>query len=174
VLYTFAISPGIKKLFTTVIDSSFYNNLQTLRLQLTGKDFNNYSGSDFKIFVSASHDLYRKLLLPLESVIKGKDLIIIPDGELGYLSFDVLLTSMPDTSKPGYRKLPYLIKESALSYAPSATTFFDELNLKSAKNNNSILAFGPDYGIENTVLNQKDESGKILRNSLTKLANTNE
>jgi CHAT domain-containing protein/Tfp pilus assembly protein PilF len=171
-LYAFAITKGNKQLVTTSIDTSFSINLQLLRTELSGKNFNNYSGTDFKAFVRASVNLYRTLLLPIQSLIKGKELIIIPDGELGYLSFDVLLTSMPDTTKSVYKKLPYLIKESALTYAPSATTFFDELNLKSTKNNGGILAFGPDYGSENSVLDQKDEGGKLLRNSLPNLTNT--
>jgi len=171
ILYTFAVTKDKKQLFTASIDTSFFNNLQTLRTELSGKEFNNYSGTDFKVFVEASYGLYRSLLLPIESAIKGKDLIIIPDGELGYLSFDVLLTKMPDTTKNLYAKLPYLIKESALSYAPSVTTFFDELNKKGADNNGRILAFGPDYGPDNTALDQKDENGKLFRNSLPVLAN---
>jgi CHAT domain-containing protein/tetratricopeptide (TPR) repeat protein len=171
-IYTFAITHSNKQLLNTSIDSSFYTNLQTLRAQLTGKDFNNYTSADFKVFVNSSYDLYRKLLSPIQTLIKGKELIIIPDGELGYLSFDILLTSLPGMSKPSYRKLPYLIKESAISYAPSATTFFDELNRKSIKNNGRILAFGPDYGPDNTVLNQKDENGKLLQNTLPNLSNT--
>lgn len=171
-LYTFAITHDSKQLVNLSVDTSFFNNLQILRAQLTGKDFNNYSAADYRAFVYASYDLYKKLLLPIHSIIKGKDLIIIPDGELGYLSFDILLTSLPDTSKPGYRKLPYLIKESAIAYAPSATTFFDELNKKNSKNNGRVLAFSPDYGADNTVLDQKDESGKLLRNSLPSLSNT--
>jgi len=174
ILYTFAITASSKQLSTIAIDSSFFNNLQILNHQLTGKEFNNYTSSDFITFVGASYELYRTLLFPLQSMIKGKDLIIIPDGELGYLSFDVLLTSLPDTTKSLYRKLPYLIKESAISYAPSATTFFDELNKKNVKTNNRILAFGPDYSSENSVLDQKNESGKLLSNVLTTLANTKE
>ena len=171
-VYAFAITSNITKLVTTSIDSTFTENLQVLRSQLTGKEFNNYSSADFKTFVKAAYGLHQKLLFPLQSAIKGKELIIIPDAELGYLSFDVLLTSMPDTTMPSYRKLPYLIKESAITYAPSATTFFDELNRKSTKNNNRILAFGPDYGSDNTVLDQKDESGKTLRKTLANLTNT--
>jgi CHAT domain-containing protein len=171
-LYTFAITNTGKQLVNTSIDSSFFGNLQILRAQLTGKDFNNYTTADFKAFVNSSYELYRKLLYPIQTVIKGKELIIIPDGELGYLSFDILLTSMPGVSKPSYRKLPYLIKESAITYAPSATTFFDELNRKNTKNNGRILAFGPDYGTDNTVLNQKDENGKLLQKTLTNLSNT--
>jgi len=171
-LYIFAVNSTSKQLVTTSIDKSFTNNLLLLRQQLTGKEFNNYSGTDFTTFIHASHELYRTLLLPVQSIFKGKELIIIPDGELGYISFDVLLTSMPDTTKRLYRKLPYLIKESALTYAPSATTFFDDLNIKSAENNGKILAFGPDYGTDNTVLDQKDENGKLLRSSLSTLENT--
>jgi len=171
-LYIFAVNSNHKQLVTTDIDKSFFNNLLQLKQQLTGKEFNNYTGSDFTTFVHASNELYQTLLLPVQSIFKGKELILIPDGELGYISFDVLLTSLPDTTKRFYRKLPYLIKESALTYAPSATTFFDDLNLKSAENNGRILAFGPDYGTDNSVLDQKDESGKLLRNSLSTLENT--
>lgn len=171
-LYTFAITSSSKQLVNTSIDSSFFTNLQILRAQLTGKDYNNYTAADFKAFVNSSYDLYRKLLSPIQALIKGKELIIIPDGELGYLSFDILLTSLPGISKPSYRNLPYLIKESAISYAPSATTFFDELNRKNIKNNGRILAFGPDYGPDNTVLNQKDENGKLSENALANLTNT--
>jgi CHAT domain-containing protein/tetratricopeptide (TPR) repeat protein len=172
VLYTFAITSNNQKLYEQVIDSSFFNNLQTLGEQLSGKDFNNYSLADYTKYVSLSYQLYRTLLLPVKSLTKGKDIIIIPDGELGYLSFDVLLTSMPDTSKQQYRNLPYLIRESALSYAPSATTFFDELNAKKDKSNGMILAYAPDYGPDNTVLDQKDQNGNALSKVLTNLTNT--
>jgi tetratricopeptide (TPR) repeat protein len=117
-LYAFAVTVGNKQLVTLPIDSSLFTNLQTLRIQLAGKDFNNYTASDFKAFTQASYDLYKKLLLPLQPLLKGKELIIIPDGELGYLSFDVLLTTLPNFTKPNYRKLPYLIKESAITYSP--------------------------------------------------------
>ncbi len=173
-LFIFAITSDKTQLFTSAIDSSFTRNLQTLKQELTGKVFNNYSGSDFREYVCASHELFRTLLLPVQSTIKGRDLIIIPDGELGYLSFDVLLTSLPDTTKPVYRNLPYLIRDCALSYAPSATTFFDELNLHSTQNNGRILAYGPGYGPDNSVLDKKDETGKILRNVLSNLTNSQE
>lgn len=172
ILYVFAVNAQNKQLFTTKINKTLFENLSLLRQHLNGKEFNNYTAADFRQFVSAAHDLYRALLLPVQSTIKGKELIIIPDGELGYLSFDVLLTSMPDTTRQSYKRLPYLIKQSALTYAPSATTFFDDLSIKRAKNNGRILAMGPDYSSENAVLNQKDENGKLLRNTLTDLANT--
>jgi len=171
-LYTFVVTSTKKQLITSELDSSFFNAIRLLREQLSGKHYNNYTKADYTAFTVASYDLYHKLLFPVESIITGKELIIIPDGELGYLSFDVLLTSMPDTSKIGYKKLPYLIRKSALNYAPSATTFFNDLKLKSTKNNGKVLAYGPNYRADNTVLDQKDEAGKPLRNVLTDLDNT--
>ncbi|MFZ4547923.1 MAG: CHAT domain-containing protein, partial [Bacteroidales bacterium] len=174
VLNIFAITQTSKQLVTKIIDSSFYSNLQMLRQQVSGKSFNNYAGSDFTMFIKASHDLYITLLLPIRPTVKGKELIIVPDGELGYFSFDALLTSMPDTAKHSYRKLPYLIKESALSYAPSATTYFNELSAKDNKNNGKILAFAPDYGPQNVVLDWKNEHGELLRTKLAELDNSQE
>ena len=174
VLNIFAITSTNKLLATKLIDTSFYSCLQTLRKQVSGKGFNNYAGTDFTTFVKASYELYCTLLLPIQATIKGKELIIVPDGELGYFSFDALLTSMPDTSKHAYRNLPYLIRESALSYAPSATTFFNELSARSSRNNGRILAFAPDYGPKNAVLDKKNENGEHLRTRLTELNNSQE
>ena len=174
ILNIFAITRTSKQLITKVIDTSFYINLQMLRQQVSGKSFNNYAGSDFSNFVTASHQLYKTLILPIQPTVKGMELIIVPDGELGYFSFDALLTSMPDTTKHSYRKLPYLIKESALNYAPSATTFFNELTAKGNKNNGKILAFAPDYGSQNAVLDKKNENGELLRTKLTELNNSQE
>ncbi len=171
-LFAFAITNNKKQLFTTSIGPDFFDNLQTVREQLTGKQFNDYSRSDFRIFALASNQLYKTLIQPLEPIIKGKDLILVPDGELGYLSFDILLTSMPDTIKVSYRKLPYLIKESAVTYTPSATAFFDELKMNANKNNGKVIAFGPNYSSDNHTLDLKDEKGRPLRDVLTDLTNT--
>lgn len=172
ILYSFAITCNEIKLVNTVIDSTFFGTLQQLRNQLTGRQFNNYSKSDFRIFTTSAHAMYQTLIKPVMPLANKKELIIIPDGELGYLSFDVLLSSLPDTSKQSYRRLPYLIKETAITYAPSATTFYDERNKPNTKNNNRILAFGPDYGKENQVLEQTDFQGKQMRKTLANLQNS--
>jgi len=174
ILFTFVISKTEKTLLSTTLDSSFNSNIEKLRQQLTGKAFNNYTREDYIAFVNTSSELYKMLLMPVSSLTKGKELIIVPDGELGYLSFDVLLTSFPDTAKTDYRNLPYLIRESAVSYAPSATTFFDRYSQGKPKNNGQILAYGPDYSESNKVLVQKNENGKLLSSILTNLDNSQE
>jgi CHAT domain-containing protein len=59
-----------------------------------------------------------------------------------------------------------------LTYSPSATAFFDELNKAGNNNNGKILAFSPNYGSENHTLDLKDEKGNPLRKTLRDLNNT--
>jgi CHAT domain-containing protein len=61
-------------------------------------------------------DGYRMLLAPLADKIKGKDLVVVPDGELSYLPFELLVEGADDSS-PGH----YLIENHRIRYAPSLT-----------------------------------------------------
>jgi CHAT domain-containing protein len=56
--------------------------------------------------------------------IKGRDLIIVPDGPLHHLPFESLLVNFDEQSmadRPDYSALPYLINSHAISYSYSAT-----------------------------------------------------
>lgn len=73
-----------------------------------------------------AHELYTKLLAPVEAGWKGaKELIVIPHGRLGQLPFGVL-TTVPFQAKPAkldYAEMaaaPWLIKEIAVSQLPAA------------------------------------------------------
>lgn len=73
-----------------------------------------------------AHELYTKLLAPVEAGWKGaKELIVIPHGRLGQLPFGVLTTA-PFQAKPAkldYAEMaaaPWLIKEIAVSQLPAA------------------------------------------------------
>ena len=66
------------------------------------------------------------MIKPIENYIKGKSLIIIPDGILATIPFEALLTDIPENDKIDYRNLPYLIREYPIDYAYSATLLFSE------------------------------------------------
>ena len=97
----------------------------------------------FEEFSTLSFQLYKKLLGPELSNIYVKKLIIIPDGKLSYLPFDILLTKEKATSKRDYKSLNFLIKKYALSYSPSASIRI----LGQQKNSKTELYFGfaPNY-----------------------------
>ena len=78
--------------------------------------------------VATAAKLYEELLKPIESAWKGsaKHLLIVPHGVLGQLPFGLLPTSAVTLDKGAvtfdeYRKVPWLIREAALTQLPSVT-----------------------------------------------------
>lgn len=89
--------------------------------------------NDPQSFYEASNLVYQLILAPLS--IKSQDNItIIPDGILGYLSFDGLITQKQYVEN--LSAWPFFIKEHLTSYAFSLKT----LQLEKPKNNNQGFA----------------------------------
>lgn len=130
-------------LHSVPIDSSFFKDIKIL-VQLLKKVDTDNSYQEFISFTKSSSNLYKILILPLESQIKGKDLIFIPDGELSYISFDVLLTEEFTTERPDYRTLPYLIKKYKSNVANSMQIYFN-MKSRETKPNDKVYAFAPIY-----------------------------
>ncbi len=66
--------------------------------------------------------LYHQLIIPIKENLKNERLIVIPDGPLWFLNFDLLLTHQKKVKN--IRELPYLLKKHAISYANSADVLF--------------------------------------------------
>jgi CHAT domain-containing protein len=74
--------------------------------------------ADAAPFVAASNALYKVVLEPAASSVTDKRLLIVADGALNYIPFEVLLKS----SDPGdFSSLGYLVKTNEIVYAPSAS-----------------------------------------------------
>ncbi|MCI0416479.1 hypothetical protein L0222_27230 [bacterium] len=62
----------------------------------------------FRRYAELGALLYNEILKPTGSIIKGKKLILAPDGPLSYLPFEALLTaSVKPSGKFDFTKLPY-------------------------------------------------------------------
>lgn len=87
--------------------------------------------SDF--FTQAANSLYGELIKPAEPYLSKKSkLIIIPDGILNYLPFEVLLTGTEEISpESSYSYLPFLVKKYPVSYGQSASVLKNLLTEKS-------------------------------------------
>ncbi len=70
-------------------------------------------------FVDAAFPLYQKLVQPILPFIKGDQLIIVPDGVLFGINFELLLT---DNKGVKFSELKYLIRDFELSYLLSASS----------------------------------------------------
>lgn len=71
-------------------------------------------------YSSLGVSLYQKLIQPLNGHSLPGSLIIIPDGILGFLPFDALLTKAP-AAPCIFKKYPYLVRQHIISYSYSAT-----------------------------------------------------
>ncbi|MBN2541304.1 CHAT domain-containing protein [bacterium] len=78
------------------------------------------------VFLKTSRELFTWLIEPcMEDLRDIEDLVIIPDGILGYLPFEVLISkdvNIEDlTEFDEYAELPYLVKDYNINTSPSAT-----------------------------------------------------
>ena len=98
--------------------------------------------------------------------MENKEVIVIPDGEIGYLSFDMLLTAMPEKSGINYRTLPYALKKYYFTYSSSATIHFTNFGREKLSNYKPLLAFAPNYEGFNNNEPQADNSIRDVNHGL--------
>ena len=118
----------------------FRKNLSDYRLFITNAD------KAWKTYTQQAHELYQLLLAPVldHMSTNPEKLLIIPDGLLGYLPFEILLDCAPKINEKNYGKLPYLVKKYQMRYAYSSTLLLHNKQNRSAPNNGQCLAFTPD------------------------------
>ncbi|MEI7806361.1 MAG: CHAT domain-containing tetratricopeptide repeat protein [Hyphomicrobiales bacterium] len=82
--------------------------------------------------VDKAQKLYAALLEPVAAGLKGaKNIVVVPHGSLGRLPFSLLVTKatpQPQESQgrtlfTGYRAIPFLIRETAVTHLPSVAAF---------------------------------------------------
>ncbi len=143
-LFIFAVSSDDFHISRLMIDSSFHSSVDILSQFLRNNDFANNGIDDYRQYLDAAYSLYSTFLLPVQDMIEGKKLLIIPDGEIGYIPFEALLTELPSGETMEYRTLPYLIYKYRTNYSYSATLFFDD-DSKRETAEQQLLAFAPTY-----------------------------
>lgn len=161
-LISIIISKDVFEIHTITVDSTFNKDIATIRNSLKPEIFEIDSRKAFSQYINSARKLYEKLLKPYENFIKDKKIIIIPDKQLSYIPFDVLLTETPKNDEPDYRNLPYLIKKNAISYSYSANLRYHNY-FKHTDSDKNLLAFAPSYkNIDENVSNP--ETRMLLRN----------
>jgi CHAT domain-containing protein/Tfp pilus assembly protein PilF len=134
-LYIFTLTHKDTEMHTFPIDRSFHQLLTTYidDFQSEFLDYDNYTHQ--------AHQLYQYLIEPLTSVTNKKELIIIPDRQLGLISFESLLTK-PATQR-NFKKLDYLIYDHVISYSFTAAMLTGKEEALSAEQH--MLAMAPAY-----------------------------
>lgn len=135
-----------------LLDTPANDNLEKFIRQLNGNRFSNHELQSFTTFVKESKFFYKKLIAPYRNEVKSKSLIIIPDGQLAYLPFEVLVSDdTRDTyANQKYSSIPYLIRTNSISYAHSATLLF-KAKASPENQQRQLIAFAPKYDLPENI-----------------------
>ena len=134
--YLFAVSKSAVSLFKLPARANIEKLATDLRAQLIpaklqrrivgidvveanrGLGVASYAPEDAAPFIAASNALYKAVLEPAAAMIGEKRVMVVADGALNYIPFEVLLKS----ADPGdFSSLGYLVKTNEVIYAPSAS-----------------------------------------------------
>ncbi len=138
-LYTFTITRDTFLLLRQETDSIFRSKLDFFIYAL----YSLHSTGYFK-YRDAAYILYQKLIAPVEPLLKGKNLLIIPDGDLNRIAFEVLIDRPYMEDDGDYAKESFLLKKHPIGYAYSATLYSNSLNSVHSGSPN-FLGIAPDY-----------------------------
>ncbi|MBL7816525.1 MAG: CHAT domain-containing protein [Saprospiraceae bacterium] len=121
-LFAFAFSKNDCQVFSQKRPPQYDSRFKLLKKSLSNERFITDSTSFAEqAFCAQSHAFFKDLMdKPLSILNKNKSLTrlrIVPDGFLGYLPFELLLTTPADRWKGG--DVPYLLRQYAVSYAYS-------------------------------------------------------
>ena len=132
--YVYALSYGGEGRFERVeADTSFTTALNVVGTQLS-KLPNRQDEEAKKAFMESSALLYDKLIRPLGNI--QKSLLVIPDGALAYLPFEVLTKEVAVS----FRDAPYLIRTCEVNYAPSLQIYSLSQNTQASRTD-EIVAY---------------------------------
>jgi len=152
-MYIFLISRHRLEFRENWLDSTFLKNAEIIRKTANTSVTAEIQRDNFICYTDALYYMYFNLIKPVEDLFKGNKLIIIPDEEIGWLSFDAFLKIKPKSDQADYEGLHYLVNDYTFSYGYSSSLIFSKSNV--VKRGAKVFAFSPEYN--NTIV-----SGKML------------
>jgi len=105
------------------------------------------SGKPLPFDLARAHALYLGLFGKIESLIKGKRLLVVPSGPLTALPFQVMVTAKPAEAVPAdarsYAKTAWLAKRHAITVLPSVASLAGLRDFaKASKATQPFIGFG--------------------------------
>ncbi len=175
VIYLLLISTDHTHLYRVNKPDNWNQTIQHLRQSIT-----NVYQAEKALFTTNARQLSRLLVDPvlcdLSTAIKR--LQIIPDAELNYVPFEVLLTADTDKTNIQYKNLNYLLKEKSIAYTYSAALWLETRETHDPLFNQPKTSYGgyaPRYNNQTySDLPIARETVKVLANALSGQSYINE
>ncbi len=161
---------GNKDLFIIRIDKTEFEimsvGIDASFATLTKEMTRHIQKQDFKGYTDVAQKLYDILIRPTKEQITGKRLVIIPDGVLNLLPFDLLLAAPPKPNSTNYASQQYLLNEHPITYNYSATLYDKSLRPTKHGRKKPFLGIAPSFsGTKLSEINRQI----MLRNELVPL-----
>lgn len=169
-IYIFLLTPEQKQLFKVPFDFPLERWMANIREAITAFPTAGTESANIflEVFADYTHRIYEKVFAPIAGEVLPKELIIIPDGALSYLPFELLLEKYPEKISR-FKSYSYLIKQHQISYAFSATLLHQMITDYQVRPSKFFLgiapSFAPDGPFEPLAYNQSevDRIGELMQ-----------
>ncbi len=127
-------------------------NIMGLRDQISSTAFLKDPMKARHDFITVAHALYKQLIQPFDASLHDiAELVIIPDGAMGMMPFETLLTKPPAGPEVTFKAFDYLLRDYLISYVNSALVWkhtFQKPNKNREIPNKGFLAIAPSYELD--------------------------
>ncbi|MEO1051490.1 MAG: CHAT domain-containing tetratricopeptide repeat protein [Bacteroidota bacterium] len=172
-IFVFTVTKSDFHTFAIPVDETYFNDVIELRQSLDpAEELSELER--WELYRTNGYDIYNKFVdMALnENESSIDELIVIPDGNFGYIPFDVLLRKQPLSSNEHYKDLHYLFLDYEIHYGYSASLLF-QAPTRNKRPSGTFLAIAPEYdGIETDSLRNL-RLGRF-RDQITKLTHNKE
>ena len=125
------------------------SDIKGLRDFITSPPTAGISPDRYTQFVKQAHRLYQILLQPALNSLNSKyhKITIIPDSDLAFIPFDLLLTRLPDQKEFGFQpqQLAYLLNKYQISYGYSIALLNKNFNRRVQQFEDNFVGFAPSF-----------------------------
>ncbi|MEM7371542.1 MAG: CHAT domain-containing protein [Bacteroidota bacterium] len=122
-LIIFLVQGDSLDVWSQALDGSVQSNIDLLRRDiLDSEQMFMQPEQNQTALIDASYALYQKIFDQIHTSLETgtQSLILVPDGPLNYLPFELLMTERVSPGELSFASLPYLFQKYALSYTYSA------------------------------------------------------
>ena len=155
-IYVYGIGRNTQQLHSFKRNTAFNQQFQRFLEILNDADAAVKRANDlqyFEEYIDLATALYDSLLAPVLNNQSWDQLLIVPDGMLGYLPFEVLLSTRPkDLSRADYRKLDYLLHRYRIRYGYSSQM---KLTIPQESPPDLYGGFAPSYNASNYLASHR-------------------
>lgn len=155
-LYTMILTKEKVQVFETPLENTLLGELEEYLPQWREGEFiqSDMADGNSMDWPDVLHQLHRELLGKAD--LKGIDhLVIIPDGVLGYLPFDMLLTeNVPEDVGVNYSLWPFMLRKYTIQYNYSANLWRSLKSRTVKSGGDNFLGVAPQYNTQSLATNR--------------------